>query len=346
MPVAIDFHTWIAAGPREDAILAVHSVSFGETKTFDLRSDAQPAHHWSDYIRGVAVELQRSGSGLMGANLLVDGNVPIGSGLSSSASVEVATARALSSLSGIEISRRDLAQLCQRAENDFVGARVGIMDQFVSAHGECGHALMLDCRSLDYELIPLPQSVSLVICNTGVKHELAGGEYNVRRRECEQGVALLQQKFPGIKSLRDITPEMLQDSERLLSPNVYRRCRHVVTENARVMASALALRQADLAQFGRLMYLSHESLRDDYEVSCRELDLMVAIASNLHGVIGARMTGGGFGGCTVNLVANEDVETFQRVVAAEYQHKTGIAPQIYVTTASGGASEMKLGETD
>ena len=341
MPAAIDFHTWIAASPRNDSIVSVHSGDFAETKTFDLREDApKPELHWSDYIRGVALQVQRAGVPIRGANLFIRGNVPIGAGLSSSASVNVATAFALFSFTGREISRRQIALLCQRAENEFVGAHVGIMDPFVSAHGERGQALKLDCRSFEYELFPLPEGVSLVICNTGVKHQLAGGEYNARRRECEQGVALLRQKYPEITALRDVTPEMLRDNQGLLPPIVYRRCRHVVAENARVEAAAAALRNSDLPFFGKLMYESHESLRRDYQVSCDELDVMVDLASQMPGIAGARMTGGGFGGCTINLVANAYVDHFRHDVAEKYEQKIGIAPQIYVTTAAEGASEI------
>ncbi len=341
MPAAIDFHTWIAAAPREDSTLTVHSEDFNETKTFDLREHTPKAQRrWSDYIRGVTIQLQQVGVPIRGANLFIRGNVPIGAGLSSSASVDVATAYALVSLAGAEISRRQIALLCQRAENEFVGAHVGIMDPFVSANGQRGHALKLDCRFLEYELLPLPEGVSLVICNTEVKHQLAGGEYNTRRRECEQGVALLRQNYPEVKALRDVTPEMLHDNEALLPPVVFRRCRHVVGENVRVESAAKALRNSDLALFGKLMCESHESLRRDYEVSCEELDTMVEIASQMPGVAGARMTGGGFGGCTINLVANAHVEHFRSNVAEMYKQKTGIIPQIYVTGASEGASEI------
>src|SRR3954462_8153735 len=341
MPAAIEFCTLVAAAPSEDEKLTIHSVEFNETKTFEL-SDQSPSaqHHWSDYVRGVAIQLQGAGIPIKGANLLVSGNVPIGSGLSSSASVEVATAYALVSLSGVAPDRRTLATLCQRAENEFVGARCGIMDQFVSAHGQRGHALMLDCRTLDYELLPLPEGVRLVICNTMVKHQLASGEYNVRRRQCEEGVALLRQSFPTLQELRDVTPEMLEEHADILSPIIYRRCRHVVREDARVLKAAKALRDSELTVFGKLMYESHESLRDDYEVSCPELDAMVAIASDVEGTTGARMTGGGFGGCTINLVKASATEQFQATVAENYRKQTGIEPAIYITQASDGASEI------
>lgn len=340
MPVAIGFHTWVAAAPREDNMLAVHSVLFDETSAFDLdESLPAPAKHWTDYIRGVVLELQRAGVQVRGVNLAVGGNVPLGAGLSSSASVEVATAYALCALADSNLSRKELALLCQRAENGFVGARVGIMDQFVSAHGQRGHALKLDCRSLGFDLLPLPQSMSLVICNTMVKHQLASGEYNVRRQECEQGVAIIRQRFPNVSALRDVSLEMLAECQPLLPAIVFRRCRHVVTEDSRVLAAANALCNSDLSRFGDLMYQSHESLRDDYEVSCPELDSMVNIGSSGPGIIGARMTGGGFGGCTVNLVKHEDVERFRSHVKTEYSTLTSVTPQVYVTSSSDGVME-------
>ena len=341
MPAAIDFHTWVAAAPRADKMLAVHSVLFGETRAFDVtEASAVPLRNWSDYVWGVALELQHAGVPLQGVSLTIGGNVPLGAGLSSSASVEVATAFALTQLVGSGISRKELALLCQRAENNFVGARVGIMDQFVSAHGKRGQALMLDCRSLAYDLLPLPEGVSLVICNTMVKHQLASGEYNIRRRECEQGVARIKQRFPSVAALRDVSLEMLAECAKSLAAVVLRRCRHVVGENARVLAAADALRANDLSKFGELMYQSHDSLRNDYEVSCPELDSMVSIASAAPGVVGARMTGGGFGGCTINLVKSNDVDAFRAQVAGEYQKQTGITPEIYVTTSSEGVSEI------
>ena len=346
MPAAIDFHTWVAAAPRDDLLLVVHSVEFGETEKFNLTTDSQtPKKHWSDYVAGVAFELRNAGIPVSGASLLVHGNVPLGSGLSSSASLEMATAYALTSLAGADPDRdrTQLALLCQRAENHFVGARCGIMDQFIAAHGQVEHALMLDCRSLQYELLPLPRGISLVICNTMVKHELASGEYNTRRRQCEEGAARLRGALPGIRALRDVRPEQLEHNAELLPREIYKRCRHVVTENERVLQMAAALRDSNLAAVGRLMFDSHQSLRDDYQVSCNELDAMVDIASALPGVIGARMTGGGFGGCTINLVEDDKVKTFRGAVAAEYQRRTGTVPEVYVTKASDGASELTDG---
>jgi galactokinase len=232
----------------------------------------------------------------------VRSEVPIGSGLSSSAAIEVATGFALLDINEVPIDRLELARICQRAENEFAGMRCGVMDQFTSCFGQAGQALMIDCRSLDYRLLRLPEKVKLVVCNTMVKHDLAASEYNARRAECEGAVHLLAQKFPGVRSLRDITSDDLERAGDEL-PEVFRkRSRHVVSENARVIEGAAALQGEDMETFGTLMRESHRSLRDDFEVSCEELDLMVALANKSGGVFGARMTGGGFGGCTVNLV--------------------------------------------
>ncbi len=341
MPAAIDFSTWVAISPRDDRVVSVYSENFHEHANFDL-DDAtpQPKKHWSDYVKGVAVTLEQSGYRLRGAQLHIRGDVPIGAGLSSSAAIEVATGYALLTNSGFAISHTELAQICQRAESEFVGMRCGIMDQFISCHGQKGKALLLDCRSLEYELLPLSDQARLVICNTMVKHELAGGEYNKRRAECEEGVGHLAQRLPGVRALRDVTAADLESHGRDLPELIYRRCRHVVTENARVIKAAAALERNDLSDFGRLMDESHRSLRDDYEVSCEELNLMVALAGALPGVYGARMTGGGFGGCSVNLVASESVGEFKRRVADEYQKATGLAPEIYVCNLADGAEEM------
>ena len=342
MPVAIELSVWVAIAPRNDRKLVVHSENFSESAEIELgEDDPVPRQHWSDYVQGVAVVLQKAGSVLRGADMLICGEVSIGSGLSSSAAIEVATGFALLKIAGVPVDGVELAKLCRRAENEFVGARVGIMDQFVSCCGQTGHALMLDCRSLDYRLLPIPAEVSLVICNTMVKHDLATGEYNTRRAECEEGVRRLSLKMPYIRALRDVGVEDLDRYCSDLPQTIYQRCRHVVTENARVCDAAAALEKADLATFGQLMAESHISLKNDYEVSCSELDLMVEIAGQVEGVYGARMTGGGFGGSTVNLVKKRAVADFERQVASEYEKATGLSPQILVSAAAEGAGEVR-----
>lgn len=341
MPAAIDLSVFARVWGREDRKLVIRSENFDEQIEFDLdQTNPAPRRHWSDYIVGVAVMLERAGHRLHGANLQVRGEVPVGSGLSSSAAVEIATACALTTISEVTIDPRQLALLCQKAENEFVGARVGIMDQFVVLFGQAQRALLLDCRSLEFKLLPLPDTVNLVICNTMVKHALASSAYNERRSQCEAGVKHLARFLPNVKALRDVTIEQLEQFGHDLPEVVYRRCRHVIAENARVLAAGEALEQGDLRRFGELMAESHRSLRDDYQVSSRELDLMVELGKNVEGVYGARMTGGGFGGCTVNLVDAAHVEQFKRNVAQQYQRITTLKPEIYVCEPSNGAEEI------
>src|SRR5689334_2034014 len=342
MPAAINLSVFATLWPRDDRRLQIKSDRFDDEIEFDLdQPNRKSKHHWSDYAVGVAVMLERAGHRLRGARLELRGEVPLGSGLSSSAAVEVATACALVANSNLIIDRRELALLCQRAENEYVGARVGIMDQFVSLFGKEQKALLLDCRSLDYKLLPLPDTVNLVICNTMVKHALAASAYNERRAQCEAGVKHLAQFLPNVRALRDVTLAQLEEYGRDLPEVVYRRCRHVITENTRVLAAAEALERGDLHRFGELMRGSHFSLRDDYQVSSTELDLMVELAYLSDGVYGARMTGGGFGGCTVNIVDVPYVEQFTSFIARQYEHSTNLKPEIYVCEASNGAEEIR-----
>jgi len=341
MPAAIERSVWVGISPRSDNQLMIRSSNFPDAVLINLgATDPRPARHWGDYVHGVAWILQRAGHNLTGANLFIQGEVPIGAGLSSSAAVEVATALALLGNSGLTVDRAELAKLCRRAENEFVGARVGIMDQFISCMAQSGQAIFLDCRSLEHRWLPLPKDVSLVTCNTMVAHQLAANEYNTRRAQCEEGVRLLSRRLPNIRALRDVAPEQLEYYAAELPTTILKRCRHVVRENARVEKAAVALEQGDLVYFGRLMRQSHQSLRDDYEVSCPELDLMVAFAEKQEGVFGARMTGGGFGGCTINLVRSEAVPGFQCEVAPAYAAKTGLRPQLWVSSAAEGAGEV------
>jgi len=343
MPAAIDLYCYAAIAPRPDRQLVLRSLEFDQTDTVSLDSPpASSRNLWSDYVVGSALTLEQAGHHLRGAEILFASEVPLGSGLSSSAAIEVVTGYALLDVAGIPVDPVKLALACRRAENEFVGARVGIMDQFISANGEADHSLMLDCRSLGFELLPIPEDIRLVVCNTGVRHEIAGGEYNQRREQCEQGVKLLQKVLPSIHSLRDVTASELNRHRSLLPDVVFRRCHHVVTENDRVQAASFALKSGDLPAFGRFMAESHDSLRFDYEVSCTELDVMVEIATMQPGVIGARMTGGGFGGCTINLVSADAATAFKSSVAPEYQHRTGIDPEIYILSAANGVHPVSL----
>ena len=343
MPAAIDFYSYAAIVERTDRTLSVYSEQFDRSVEFSIDQLAgPPRRHWSDYVRGVAAVLRDEGYPLKGANLVIDGQVPIGSGLSSSAAIEVTTALALTSLGGVTIPLLEVARLCQRAENTYTGARCGIMDQFVSCFGKQEHALMLDCRSLEATYLQLPPNVRLVICNTTVRHELATGEYNERRASCERVVEIIRRFIPSIRALRDLTLEELERYRGKISDVDFRRCRHVITENARVTDAQSALQGADLIRLGELMYRSHESLDRDYEVTCRELNIMVDLARSLEGVYGARMTGGGFGGCTINLVESKMTLQFQTTIGREYEKLTGLSPQMFVCAAAAGASEVAL----
>jgi galactokinase len=341
MPAAIDFSTLVAISPRTDRVVSAFSHNLNEEFSFSLDDlSAQPRGHWGDYVQGVALELEQAGYRLKGADLRIEGEVPIGAGLSSSAAIEVATGYALLKHSGYAVDRNELAKICQRAENNFVGMRCGIMDQFVACQAQEGRALMLDCRSLEYQLLPLPPDVRLAICNTMVKHQLASSEYNKRRAECEEGVRHFRKQRAHVHALRDVNREDLETQRPELSDVVYRRCRHVISENGRVLQAKDALSEGNILEFGRLMNESHSSLRDDYEVSCEELDLMVALANECRGVIGARMTGGGFGGCTINLVAADCLEAFKENITTRYAQTTGRKPAIYVCTPSQGVGRL------
>jgi galactokinase len=344
LPMAIDRRTFVAIAPREDRILRVASLALDDEVEFKLDELSDLSEHrWAKYVAGVAWTMELRGTALHGADLLIDSDVPIGSGLSSSAALEVAAGKALTTISGASLEPRELALAAQKAEHDFVGARVGIMDQLAATLGRKGHALLIDCRSLETKHISLANlKAAIVVCNTNVKHELASSAYNQRRAECEHGVDLLRAHLPEIRALRDVSLADFEKYAPELPEPVRRRCRHVVTENDRTLRAAAALGQGDCRQLGQLMRQSHESLRDDYEVSCRELDLIVEIASLQNGVTGARMTGGGFGGCTINIVRGDKVAEFTRAVGEEYRAATQITPDIYVVCADDGAREETL----
>jgi galactokinase len=393
MPAAIDFSTLVAISPRSDGRVHAHSVNFNERidraipDLLDVRFAERCAGaltHWSDYPAGVLWALRETGLPIdSGFSLTIAGDVPLGAGLSSSASVEVATAIAVIGALGVSIlppestaslpnfdgpsalpsangtathaqslavgrpavpsiSLNQIALLCQRAENAFVGANVGIMDQFVICCGRSDNAVMLDCRSLDFQLAPIPPGVRIVICNSMVKHTHSGGQYNTRRAEIEAGTAILRAHRPEIKALRDATLADLALWGPEMPANVFRRCRHVITEDDRVLAAADAFRDSNLIRFGELMHQAHVSFRDDFEASCPEIDLLVDLANQQPGCFGARLTGGGFGGCTVNLVAATHTAAFTAAMHAGYLAATGISAEIYTSRASAGAHAVAL----
>jgi len=332
LPAALELATFAAVAPRTDRKLRVRSLLMNETLEFDLDDgDPQPRKDWSDYVRGVALMLERAGHRLAGIDMLVDSNVPVGSGLSSSAALEVAAGYALLATTGIAIDLTALALTGQRAENEFVGMRCGIMDQFIACHGAADRALLIDCRSLDSRLVPIDPKARLLICNTMVHHEHVASEYNARRRDCERGVEILKAVLPGIRALRDVTPADLERHAGLLPDVIHRRCRHVVTENDRTTRAAVALEAGDLALTGRLMSESHASMRDDFEITVPEVDRMVELNAAMPGVFGARMTGGGFGGCTISLVEAGAVDRFNASVGPAYQKATGLTPVIFAS---------------
>ena len=373
MPIALDRDTWVAAAPRADRRLVVRSREYGETSIIDLDDEgevAQPfraapaapgrpkglryerppadvpassaACPWSRYVRGIAAVLGASRR-LTGADVMIASDVPIGAGLSSSAALEVACGYALMDLAGVPIDLDVLAHAAQRAEHDYVGTRCGIMDQMIACHGRADQARCLDTRSLARHWLPLPPRVRVVVGNTMVRHELASSAYNARRADCETGVAALAQHRPNVRALRDVTLADLEAAVDRLSERLYRRCRHVISENARVVEAAAALEDHDFHRVGTLMNESHESLRRDYEVSCVELDTMAGIARSLAGVYGARMTGGGFGGCVVALIDAAAEAGVVRDVARGFESATGIRPDVWPTGAGAGVGAWRVG---
>jgi len=343
LPVAIDRAALVAAAPRDDRTLYAWANHYGADTTLVL-DDARPgvARDWAVYVLGMAAMIERDGYRLQGADMLIDGDVPGGAGLSSSAALENAVGAALAGLANLDISPLRLAQLGQRTEHEFAGVMSGIMDQMISALGQANHALLIDCRSYEFRPIPMPADVRIVVCDSKVSRELAASAYNERRAQCEEAVARLQTALPGIKALRDVSPEQLEQHQALLAPLVLQRARHIVTENARTLEAAERLAAGDLVRFGVLMNESHRSLRDDYAVSSPQLDVLVSAAQVVSGVYGARLTGAGFGGCTVSLAAPEAVELLISAVTDAYQQAFNMTPEVYVCTATDGARVTML----
>ncbi len=340
LPVAIKRDVRVAFRPRSDRKVRLFSVEYSESFEFNLDEIAHnPDKLWTNYVMGVAWSLAERGLHLTGIDAALSGNVPRGSGLSSSAAIEIATALAFLHASGQinALSGPQIAKAAQRAENAFVGVNCGIMDQFISMMGAENHALLIDCRTLDYTLAPMPENISLVIGNTKASRSLASSAYNERRAQCEEGVATLQSVLPEIRALRDVTSAQLEQHKSLLSETVYRRCRHVIGENERVMQTVAALASGDLAQVGRLMNTSHESLRHDYEVSSAALDTMVDAMRSVAGCYGARLTGAGFGGCAIALVEPGREQAIADTIYEQYPKVTQLWPEVYTSKASAGA---------
>jgi len=342
MPMAIGFRTVATVGPREDGRAVFYSENVGEEASFEIASLGRaPAGQWSDYPAGVVWSLRQQGVAVGGFNMGLTGNVPLGAGLSSSASIEVAVAVALLGQANLVLPLKTVATLCRRAENEYVGAKSGIMDQFVVAGGVAHRAMMLDCRSLEFELLPLPDDERVVICNSMVRHDVAAGEYGDRRDEVEAGQAVLRRER-GIELLRDATLDDLEACGGKMSAASFARCRHIITENGRVLEAREALLGGDVKRFGELMVAAHASMRDDFAASCAEVDALVEIAVRQPGCFGARITGGGFGGCTVNLVSAEKAGCFVEAVQREYRAATGIEADCFVCEASDGALALAM----
>ena len=343
MPAAIDFNTVAVVGPAKDGRSVIRSVDFQKEFEFDTGAlPEKPKHDWTDYPTGVLWSLRQSGVVAPPFTMTLKGDVPLGAGLSSSASIEVAVAFAALALAGKSMALTDIALACKKAENGFVGAQSGIMDQYIACCGVKDHALVIDTRDLSSRAVPLPGDVRLVICNSMVKHSHAGGEYNERRAEVEEGSRAVRAVNPAIHELRDATLTDLEKARASMSENAFLRCRHIITENARVEEAARALADGDMKRMGQLMYEAHASYRDDFAASCPEADLLVELAAAQPGVIGARLTGGGFGGCTVNLVEAAQAAVFRENIHKAYLDRAGIDADIYLCQAAAGASQLSF----
>jgi galactokinase len=345
LPVAIDFDTKIVASLRDDTLVFAYAANLDEEASFDTAEiHYSEKHRWINYVAGTILMAQQAGLSCGGLNMSIRGDIPIGAGLSSSASIEMAVLKLVEIACGKALPGPEAAALGRRAENQFVGVQCGIMDQFISRMGVKDHALFLDCRSHEYRQVPLPfVDYNILICDTRVERKLESSKYNERVGECGEGSSVIAATMgKEITSLRDASPDDLKRAEPDMRPEVARRCRHVISENDRVIESVAALEQNDMARFGRLLYESHASLKDDYQVSCRELDAMVEVARECDGVIGARMTGAGFGGCAIAVVKEEHVSECAEQIRRRYQETTGIEPAVYACGTSDGARQLDV----
>lgn len=338
LPAAIDKRIIYAIALNGTDTCTAHALFNNETASFALDS-IEPGGGWINYLKGVVYHLQKQGYNVKGFDCVITGDIPIGAGMSSSAAVEGGLCVALDHLLGFHLSRMEMARIGQLAEHTFPGVKCGIMDQFANLHGRKESVMLLDCRSLDYQYFPFrfADEVKVVLVNSMVHHSLASSEYNVRRAQCEEGVQLLSKVYPGIKSLRDLSSEQVQQQQHLLPAKVYDRCLYVTQENERVEKACAHLQRNELKEAGALMFASHEGLSKLYEVSCPELDFLAGLASQRPEVAGARMMGGGFGGCTINLVETARVEDFCQFVREQFRQRYGVVPEIYITSIEDGA---------
>ena len=342
LPAAIDKAAFVAMGKRSDNIIKLYSVAFNESFEADIMSLKPTDRGWPNYVLGVADQFIKRGHKISGFNLVLDADVPIGAGLSSSAAVECATAVALDTLFGLNIPKKELALIAQKAEHTFPGVMCGIMDQFASLFGKKDHVIKLDCRSLEYEYRPFKlDGYSILLLNTNVAHSLAASEYNVRRSQCEEGVAIIKKKHAEVKSLRDATPDMLQ-LVKDADPEIYRRCKYVVEENIRLLTGCEDLAQGNLQALGKKMFETHHGLSTEYNVSCRELDFLVDSVKDNPAVLGARMMGGGFGGCTINLIKTNAIDELIKNLSPAYARLMGKELTPYVASVEDGTSLVEL----
>ena len=344
LPAAIDKAAYVAVARREDQLIRLFAKDLEEEYQVDINLLPTIPGHWSAYILGVVDQLSKMGKQLSGFDLVLTCDVPTGAGMSSSAAVECATAFALNALFDLQLERLDLVRMAQKAENEFVGVKCGIMDMFASVMGKDAQVIQLDCRDLSYQYFPLNLGgYKIVLFDTGVKHSLAGGEYNLRRQQCEQGVAVLKERFPEVNSLRDANLPMLDEQFRsAVSLTVYNRCLYVIEENIRLETGCRLLLQNDIQGFGKQMHGSHKGLSELYEVSCKELDFLVDLSKQEDAIAGARMMGGGFGGCTINLIESSAIESIHEKFSKQYQSAMGRELAMYVMVPSEGSQLIKF----
>lgn len=337
LPAAIDLAIYMALSKREDNKCKIFALDLNDHFEFELGELKKSDKNWPNYIMGVIEQLQKKEYNIKGFNCVFGGTIPIGAGLSSSAALESGLIFSLNQIYDLGIEKIDMVKMAQKAENEFVGVNCGIMDQFINIFGKEGNVLQIDCRSLEYKYFPFVfNDVSVVLFDTKVSHSLASSEYNQRRRECSEGVAVINKDNPGIESLRDVTIEMLYSYEDKLDPVVFRRCKYAVEENNRLLNACQSLIEKDLKAFGDYMYQTHQGLSKDYEVSCPELDFLVEQSKQFCSIYGARMMGGGFGGCTINLVENNSIDHLVKKISEAYKEKFGKVPGVYITHISNG----------
>lgn len=343
LPTTTSLHTWLCVSPRDDRQVEVRSNNLWDTQRFDL-DEISPGKRasWIEYVKGVAAELMAEDVELRGANILIDSDIPLGAGLSSSASLELAVAAAMLDLAGASVPAPQLAEICQRAEHRYAGVLCGIMDQYAIACAAKGNAILLDCRSLDATQMPIPTEVGFIITDSGVRHRLPDGDYNNRRDECAAAVRILAKSIPQVSTLRDADMQNIEDNSKGLGDLLFRRCRHVVTENQRVSRAFDALNAGDIAELGALVNACHASLRDDYEISCHEVEALVASANTCHGVFGSRLIGGGFGGCVLSVVESNNLQGAANELRSRYGSILGKEPWVHVVEAADPVRKVEV----